>query len=79
MSVRPCLAVLQWAREQGCKWDTWTCRRAAQAGHLHVLRWARENDCPWGADTMCKIAAQGGHLEAAAYTRPPFQLNLSRF
>jgi hypothetical protein len=50
------LAVLQWVREQGCRWDgkedgdehhAITSYYAARAGHLEVLRWLREKDCPW--------------------------------
>jgi hypothetical protein len=39
------LAVLEWARADGCPWDTHTCSKAAAKGHLHVLQWARANDC----------------------------------
>ena len=31
--------------EQGCEWDSCTCRYAALNGHLHVLKWVRENGC----------------------------------
>ena len=34
------LAVLQWARAQGCPWTS-TCSSAAGGGHLAVLQWAR--------------------------------------
>ena len=32
------LAVLQWARAQGCPWDESTCLWAAENGHLAVLQ-----------------------------------------
>ena len=32
------LAVLQWARAQGCPWDEKTCSSAAENGHLAVLQ-----------------------------------------
>jgi hypothetical protein len=38
--------VLQWARENGCPWDFYTCKYAAQGGHLELFQWARENGCP---------------------------------
>ena len=38
------LHVLQWAREQGCPWDSNTCTCAAMHGHLEVLQWVREHD-----------------------------------
>ena len=44
------LAVLQWARAQGCPWDEETCVGAALGGHLaasdSVLQWARAQGCP---------------------------------
>eukprot|EP01052_Picozoa_sp_SAG31_P034775 SAG31_NODE_4108_length_3576_cov_1.978142_2_plen_178_part_00 len=35
------LSVLQWARANGCEWDSHTCSSAAEGGHLEVLQWAR--------------------------------------
>ena len=40
------LAVLQWARAQGCPWDENTCSCAAMDGHLAVLQWAQAQGCP---------------------------------
>jgi hypothetical protein len=40
------LEVLQWARANGCEWNTHTCKWAARKGHLEVLQWARANGCP---------------------------------
>ena len=45
------LEVLQWARNNGCDWDSDTCACAAQNGHLEVLQWARNNGCDWDSDT----------------------------
>jgi hypothetical protein len=56
------LALLQWARANGCSWGEMTCASAAQGGHLDVLEWARANGCPWNNKT-CAHAALGGHLE----------------
>ena len=44
------LEVLQWARFNGCEWDSYTCDYAVQYGHLHVLQWARENGCNWDSN-----------------------------
>jgi hypothetical protein len=33
------LAVLKWARMQGCLWDETVCAIAAIGGHLEVLQW----------------------------------------
>ena len=41
------LEVLQWARANGCDWDSDTCAFAAWGGHLEVLQWARFNGCVW--------------------------------
>jgi len=58
------LEVLKWARENGCKWDSWTCSNAAEGGHLDVLQWARENDCPWDRSTsfLCSLISNTGAL-----------------
>jgi hypothetical protein len=55
------LALLQWAREQGCSWNEGSCRQAARGGHVAMLRWLREQGCPWDEET-CSAAAAGGHL-----------------
>jgi hypothetical protein len=42
------LAVLQWARANGCDWDRDECSAAAEEdGHLAVLQWLHGNG---GAD-----------------------------
>ena len=46
------LALLKWARENGCGWDLMTCAKAAEGGHLEVLQWARENGCEWDGNNM---------------------------
>ena len=40
------MAVLQWARANGCPWNEDTCSAAAKNGHLELLQWARANGCP---------------------------------
>ena len=51
--------MLEWARQNSCKWDEHTCSCAASEGHLAVLQWARQNGCSWDEDT-CADAAAGG-------------------
>lgn len=34
------LAGVTWLRSQGCQYDEWVCRNAAQAGHMDLLKWA---------------------------------------
>ena len=40
-----------WARADGCPWDTFTCAAAAKGCHLEVLQWLRANGCPWDGST----------------------------
>src|SRR5580698_3081438 len=56
------LNIVQWARENGCDWNSSTCSYAAKGGHLEVLKWAHENGCDWDSST-CFHAAREGHLE----------------
>ena len=56
------LAVLQWARAQGCPWDSDTCAFAAVNGELAVLQWLRAKGCPWN-ELTCSKAAERGHQE----------------
>jgi hypothetical protein len=51
--------VLQWARENDCPWDKWTCANAVWKGHIELLRWARENGAPWLESTRQRAASQG--------------------
>ena len=60
--------MLQWARANGCPWDSYTCHCAAENGHLEVLQWAHSNGCPWDAQTTV-CAAKGGHLTCLKYAR----------
>ena len=62
------LEALQWARANGCEWDSRTCAWAAYGGHLGVLQWAREHGCEWDSHT-CDLAAQQGHLEVIQWAR----------
>jgi hypothetical protein len=62
------LALLEWARSNGCSWNERTCYFAAQNGHLEVLQWARSNGCSWNRDT-CSEAAHNGHLEVLQWAR----------
>ncbi len=62
------LKVIQWARSQGCPWNSLTCDYAAEGGHMEVLQWVRSQGCPWDAKT-CANAAAGGHLEVLQWAR----------
>ena len=54
------LECLQYAHENGCPWDEWTCSKAAENGHFECLKYAHENGCPWNEGT-CSFAALRGH------------------
>ena len=62
------LAIVQWARAEGCFWDEETCEEAASNGHLAVLQWARAQGCPWNEKT-CAGAAANGHLAVLEWAR----------
>jgi len=53
------VAMLAWAKDNGCQWDVKTSQTIACDGNLKVLQWAREHDCPWDEDT-CSMAAGSG-------------------
>ncbi|KAJ8608423.1 hypothetical protein CTAYLR_010326 [Chrysophaeum taylorii] len=62
------LEVLQWARDNDCRWDARTCSEAARGGHFEVLEWARASGCPWDERT-CSAAARNGHLTLLKWAR----------
>ena len=43
----PGSASLKFARENGARWDEYTCAFAALYGNLECLKYAHENGCPW--------------------------------
>ncbi|AJF97224.1 ankyrin repeat protein [Pandoravirus inopinatum] len=51
--------VLEWARANGCPWDTTTCYAAARAGHMRLLVWLNKNECPWDSETFTALAKHG--------------------
>ena len=63
------LHIIQWARSNGCPWDTDTCYCAAKEDHLLVLQWAHENGCPWDEDTWCWGAANNGRFHILQWAR----------
>ena len=62
------LALLQWARANGCPWSARICVVAAAYGYLDILQWVRANGCPWDERT-CLVAAAYGHLPALQWAR----------
>ena len=54
------LALLKWARGQGCPWDSRAPLTAAQRGHLSVLQWLRDQGCPMKPLQVGIAAARAG-------------------
>ena len=61
------LAVLQWARANGCPWNYETCFSAAHDGQLEALQWAIENGCPIYLQGCMSIATQNEHPDVVAW------------
>ena len=64
------LEVLQWARANGCPWNTNTCFCAAAGGYFEVLQWLRASGCSW--DWYIRAAASGPALEWAVANGVPY-------
>lgn len=62
------VSLLEWARENGCRWNELTWVAVVKGGHLDVLKWAHENDCPWHLDT-CIYAVEEGHFNILEWAR----------
>ena len=60
--------VLQWARANGCDWDSGTCEAAAGGGHLELLQWLKANGCPWDSGVI-SCAEGSGHTAVAEWAR----------
>jgi hypothetical protein len=46
------VALLSWAKDNGCPWDDRTCEAAYTGGHEDVLEWARGQGCPWDSGVL---------------------------
>ena len=55
------LNCLQWARQNGCDWNSSTCYVAAENGHLSCLQWARQSGCDWDRNVCLSVANNKGH------------------
>ena len=60
------LNFLKYAHENGCAWDTDTCSKSAENGHIACLKYAHENNCAWNTDT-CSKASENGHIACLKY------------
>jgi hypothetical protein len=62
------LETLQWARENGCPWNEWTCSFAAEGGHLEVAEVGARERLPVGRGDV-RVRGVGGHLEVLKWAR----------
>ena len=62
------LDLSQWARSNGCPWNTQVCAAAAAKGHLPILKWVRQHGRNWDESTT-SCAAAGGHLRVLKWAR----------
>ena len=62
------LACLKFAHQNGCEWNSQTCRAASGKGQLSCLQYAIENGCDWNRWT-CYAAAQCVHLSCLQWAR----------
>ena len=62
------LAALQYLRQHGAAWDSYTCAKAAEGGHTTLLSWVLGQGGVWDERT-CAAAAAGGHLETLQWLR----------
>lgn len=60
------LECLQYVHENGCPWDSKTCRSAAAGGAIDCLKYAHEHGCPWDEET-CNVAARMNNLDCLKY------------
>jgi hypothetical protein len=68
MVARGDLALLKWAREEGCPYSERTFKKAAKRGDIEILKYLRETGCPW--DNMVVFrAARAGKFEALWWMR----------
>ena len=46
---------MKYLHENGCPWDKWTCRAAAENGHLECLKYLHDKGCPESENyELCK-------------------------
>jgi hypothetical protein len=68
---------LDWLRNNGFKWDSFTIAGAAKGGHLEIVKWLRTEGCDWSANVYVQ-AAKYGHLEIIKWAHAN-GLSLGRF
>ena len=66
LSVVQSVALVEWARGQGCPWNAQLFAWAAWAGKMEVIRHLHRTGCAWNSRAPA-YAAAGGHLEVLKY------------
>ena len=62
------LHIIEWARSNGCPWDTETCSTAIKQGHLNILYWAVDNGCPIDEKTLA-VAVDCSDIKVLIYLK----------
>ncbi len=62
------LALLQWARANGCPWDEQLSWAAAVGGRLDVLEWATTEGYAWDHGLVCDGAGAAGNLHVLEWS-----------
>ena len=62
------VALLAWAKDNGCPWTAETFGAIGEGGNMAELVWAREHDCPWDYET-CACATWAGHMGMLQWAR----------
>jgi hypothetical protein len=62
------LELLQWARANGCPWNTSALLHACSGGHLEVIKWLIDNNCDW-TDFALPVLGEAGHYDVLDFLR----------
>jgi hypothetical protein len=60
------LEFLQWARANGCPWNSSTLLHACDSGDLELVRWTIENNCDWVENALYHLG-KAGHFDILDY------------
>jgi hypothetical protein len=62
------LELLQWARANGCPWNTSALLHACSKGHLEVVKWLIDNNCDW-VEYALPVLGEAGHYDVLDFLR----------
>ena len=52
------LEILQWARSQGCPWNSWIWKYARLSGNSEILEWLKTQDYPKEDDDFARATVR---------------------